>query len=151
MAGNGPSPKETEARRRNNAPGRGEWIEIHKPKLDKDEIVLPELGALERAKFNYKALSTWRVWRREPVTTYWTEGDIKAAKDILDLYNVKDWTKNAMEIRLRETALALNPKGKRDLRFKIMFGIGKEMTKEPKLPENVVSMDERRKNLGHGA
>jgi hypothetical protein len=146
-----PTPKPPEERINRAKPRRGEWIDLDKPELDKDEIVLPELGSIQRSKLNYKALSTWRVWRREPVTTYWTAADIKAAQDILELYNVKDWTRNAAEIRQRETALALNPKGKRDLRFRITFGVGKEATKEVKLPENVISMDARRQNLGHGA
>jgi hypothetical protein len=46
----------------------------------------------------------------------------------------------------------LSPKGKRDLRFRIGFGIGKEAIRERTPGDaNVISMDERRKALEHGA
>ena len=76
------------------------------------------------------------------------------AVNTVELYNLpgNQWIDNAAEIRLREDRLALSPKGKRDLRFRIGFGIGKEATKE-RLPgdANVINMDERRKQLEHGA
>jgi hypothetical protein len=70
----------------------------------------------------------------------------------LELYDVEDWTIHAAEIRLREDRLALSPKGKRDQRFRILFGVGKEATRERTPGDvNVISMDERRKASAAGA
>lgn len=148
-----PAPKHPSERRNRIPPARGEWIDIPAPSLD--EPCLPELTKLQKGHFNRIAKENYRVWRFEPVCAYWSKVDIKAAMNILELYNVDDWTRNAAEIRQRETALGLNPKGKRDLRFRITFGPGKEATKHEKIPaigdDNVVDMDARRQSLGHGA
>jgi hypothetical protein len=148
----GPVPKDPSERRRTNKPARGEWIDIDSPSLDTP--VLPPLTTIQKGRLNRKAKNKWRVWRLEPVTAHWSKSDIDTALDILELYNCDDWTRHAAEIRQRETQLALNPKGKRDQRFRITFGVGKEATKEDKTKttdDNVVELDSRRAALGHGA
>jgi len=151
MPASGPAPKEPSERRRNNVPTRGEWIDIHEPVLS--EPVLPEKPPFKRGRssFGIRAQKRWKRWRLDPVTTYWTEGDIDFALETLWLIDEEGVTiKTAPELRQRLTLLGLNPAGKRNLRFRITFGIGKEATKETKLPDNVVSMDERLKGLKHG-
>lgn len=151
MPGVGAAPKHPSQRRNHIAPARGEWIELPKPSLEPDEIRLRALKPFERAHFTPKAKAKWAVWRREPVTIYWSESDIDFALATLELYSCSDWTRHAAEIRLREDRLALTPKGKRDNRFKIMFGHGREASKDRPPPEadNVVHLDERLRNLHH--
>jgi hypothetical protein len=155
MAGvTGPAPKDPSERRNTTKPQRGEWIDIDARTIDKP--VLPEMPPFKRpfVPWRWKARQVWTAWRNDPVTTYWTDSDIEFAIGTLELYDVidGDWTVNAAEIRQREDRLGLNPKGKRDLRFRITFGAGKEATKnKPPLPDNVVSIDKRMAELKHGA
>jgi hypothetical protein len=147
-----PVPKDPSERRNRTKPARGEWIDL--PSAVLDEPVLPLKPPLKRpwTPFGTQAVKKWSEWRLDPVTTYWTRGDIGFALSTLELYDGKDWTIHASEIRLREDRLALSPKGKRDLRFRIGFGIGKEAIRERTPGDaNVISMDERRKALEHGA
>jgi hypothetical protein len=150
--GTGPAPKDPRERRNTTKPQRGEWIDIDATTIAKP--VLPVVPPFKRpfVPWRYKARQVWAAWRNDPVTGYWTDSDIAYALSTLELYDVEDWTVNAAEIRLREDRLALTPRGKRDLRFRITFGPGKEATKDRPAPDsNVISMDERRRELGHGA
>jgi hypothetical protein len=149
-----PVPKDPAERRNTTKPSRGEWIDIDVASID--EPILPKNPPAPRpfVVWGTMAIVKWRQWRLDPVTTYWTKGDIAFAVATLELYNLpgSDWTRNASEIRLREDRLALTPRGKRDLRFRITFGAGKEATKDrPVGDTNVINMDERRKRLEHGA
>lgn len=146
------APKDPSERRRRNMPARGEWIDIDATTID--EPVLPQKPPTPRPFVTWRAtpLEVWKAWRNDPVTGHWSEADIEFAIRTLELYNFpgNGWIKNAAEIRQRETALALNPKGKRDLRFRTNFGPGVTATKDKPLPENVVPIDERRQQLSHG-
>jgi hypothetical protein len=149
-----PWPKDPSERRNRTKPARGEWIDLPDSILDKP--VLPLVPPMKRPMVPWRreAIAKWQQWRLDPVTTYWTQGDISFALSTLELYDCpgSEWTVNAAEIRLREDRLALSPKGKRDLRFRIGFGVGKEATRERTTGDsNVISMDERRKTLEHGA
>ena len=155
MAGIGAAPKDPSERHpRAKTPQRGEWIDINAPEIETP--VLPEKPPHKRkmVPWRQQALKIWAAWRLDPVTAFWSKSDITFALATLELYDLPgpQWTKNAAEIRQRETALALNPKGKRDLRYRITFGPGKEATKERSVGDaNVISMDARRNQLGHGA
>jgi hypothetical protein len=147
-----PYPKDPSERRNRTKPARGEWIDL--PSATLEEPVLPLTPPQKRSwvPFGAAARRKWSEWRLDPVTTYWTRGDVSFALSTLELYDVEDWTIHAAEIRLREDRLALSPKGKRDQRFRILFGVGKEATRERTPGDvNVISMDERRKALEHGA
>jgi hypothetical protein len=152
MASPGPAPKHPSERRNRTAPVRGEFIEIDKPVLNKDEIKLRALTSLEQARLNHKARQKWRIWRREPVTRFWTQSEVDFALDTLELFNCDDWTRNAGEIRLRMDRLALTPEGKKRQRYKITFGgIGREQSKDRPPPDadNVVHIDSRLRDLHH--
>lgn len=149
-----PFPKDPSERRNRTKPARGEWIDL--PSAVLENPVLPEKLPYKRpwVPWGRVARAKWAEWRLDPVTTYWTKADISFALSTLELYDLPgyDWTRNAAEIRLREDRLALTPKGKRDQRFRIGFGIGKEATRERTPGDaNVISMDERRKALERGA
>ena len=154
MAGIGAAPKDQSERKRNVKPARGEWIDIDSRTIDTPVLPLVPPTIRPFVPWRREAVRKWQVWRLDPVTAYWSDSDIEFALGTLEFYNVpgSDWIKNAAEIRQREDRLALNPKGKRDLRFRITFGPGKEATRDrPTGDTNVISMDERRKQLEHGA
>jgi hypothetical protein len=115
MAGRGPAPAET--RRRSSAPARGDWVYL--PPLTKP--VLPALP--KRAKgtgaWSARTRAAWKAWRSDRVTGEYSVADIQAAIDLAYLY--EEWVRGAdvaAEIRQRQDRLGLNPKGKRDLRWK---------------------------------
>lgn len=116
MAGRGPAPAET--RRRSNAPARGDWVYL--PPLEKP--VLPALPKRAKATGTWSARTraAWAAWRTDRVTGEYSPADIQAAIDLAYLY--EEWVRGAdvaAEIRQRQDRLGLNPKGKRDLRWKV--------------------------------
>lgn len=115
MAGRGPAPKQ-EGRRNKTAPQRGEWIDL--PPLE--QSVLPDLPEGEWSDRTYEA---WGRWREDPATTQYDPADIQNAIDLAYLYEA--WVREptaalAGEIRQRQDRLGLNPKGKRDLRWRVV-------------------------------
>lgn len=113
MAGPAPAPKDQ--RRRRNKPARGEWVDLAPLK----EPAIPSLAELEpEVIWGEGTVRAWEAWRKDPVTALWTEADLAYAVDTILLHNA-DPVKNAAEIRLRMTTLGLNPKGKRDLRWRV--------------------------------
>lgn len=117
MAGQGPAP--AEKRRRRNIPARGEWVDL--PPLTKP--ILPTLP--RRAKraggWSARTRSAWKAWRTDPVTTQYGPAEIQAAIDLAYLYEemVRGKLSLLPEIRQMQDRLGLNPKGKRDLRWRV--------------------------------
>jgi hypothetical protein len=147
-----PYPKDPSERRNRTKPARGEWIDLDSSELAEPVLPLKPPHKRPFVPFGSAACKKWSAWRLDPVTTYWTRADIAFALSTLELYDCDDWTKNAAEIRLREDRLALTPEGKKKQRYRILFGIGKEATRERTPGDaNVISMDERRKALERGA
>ena len=112
MAGRGPAPKAN--RQRHGAPTRGEWIDL--PYLENP--VLPELPA---GDWSQRTRDAWDSWRKDSVTSQYSRADIQAAVDLAYVY--EQWVNEptiaiASEIRQRQDRLGLNPKGKRDLRWR---------------------------------
>ena len=106
MAGHGPAPKLKGERRRYGQPSRGEWVDLEVP----DEPVLPP--------FNRETMTckerTWNVWRQCGPATQYGEEDVEAIIQLAEL-----WAElSPIEIDRRMTYLGLNPKGKRDLRWR---------------------------------
>lgn len=112
MAGRGPAPKTN--RQRRGEPLRGEWIDL--PHLENP--VLPELPA---GDWSQRTRDAWDSWRKDSVTSQYSRADIQAAVDLAYVY--EQWVNEptiaiAAEIRQRQDRLGLNPKGKRDLRWR---------------------------------
>jgi len=106
MAGIGPAPKSAELRRRYNQPARGEWIDL-------EPLEEPVLGPFNRETMTLPA-RMWDGWRRSPVTGQYDDSDVEAIYDL-----ARDWAEMSFADRDRRmTYLALNPKGKRDLRWR---------------------------------
>lgn len=120
MAGRGPAPKPSNRRRRANKPTRGEWLEVSKP----DTPTLPELPerSEDEGGWSKRTTFTWDAWRFDPASTSFGPSEIAAAVDLAYLFEayVRGETKLAPEIRLRMDGLGLTPKGKRDLRIKVV-------------------------------
>lgn len=123
MAGHGRAPKPPEQRRNRVPPKRGEWVEL----APLSKPVLPALPkrAAKSGPWSARSRTAWKSWRADPVTGEYSEADIQAALDLIFIY--EDWVRNgtaslAGEVRQRQDRLGLNPKGKRDLRWRIGSG-----------------------------
>jgi len=113
----GPVPKDPGARRRQNVPARGEWVDL----VPLEAPVLPVLPKRARnAKWSERTLMAWDAWRMDPVTGQYGPADVQAA---LELAHVMEeyvrGREKAAEVRLRMDGLGLSPKGKRDLRWRV--------------------------------
>lgn len=112
MAGRGPAPAET--RRRRNEPARGEWVDLEPLEVP----VLPELP--DAGELPVWSVSLWDAWRSDPVTAQWSPGDVAYALETIRLHAADPGGKRANEVRLRMDGLGLTPKGKRDLRWRVV-------------------------------
>ena len=112
MAGIGPAPKAR--RQRRGEPLRGEWVDL--PPLE-----APVLPALPKGKWSARTKKAWAAWRADPVTSQYSVADIQAAIDLAYTYEL--WVKfpdtYKAEMRQMQDRLGLNPKGKRDLRWRV--------------------------------
>ena len=154
-----PAPKDPSERRRRNVPERGEWVDITTERLPDDQVILPPLperwyehpktGEKIHQPWSDQAKRAWEAWSRDPVSVYWSEGDIETAWQTIELID-NGSHRLAPEIRQRMTALALTPAGKRNLRFRVTpkFEVGHEA---PRVKPVKDELDERRKRLSHGA
>ena len=101
----GPDPKPRDQRRNRTEPTRGEWVDLEP--LDKP--ILPAYqGSMSMPRW------MWDGWRQDPITSEYTEGDIRMA-----LYLAREWAlMTHAERRQLLVALGMTPKGRRDLRFR---------------------------------
>ena len=120
MAGKGPAPKAPEDRRRRNAPAAGEWIDLPG---ELTSAVLPALPARGKGTGSWSARTraAWKSWRADPVTSQYGPADVQLALDLAWLY--EQWVREPMaslagEIRQRQDALGLTPKGRQSLRWR---------------------------------
>ena len=109
MAGRGPAPKDPSQRRRRNEPMRGEWVEL-------PPLKAPILGPVD-PEWGRETDEMWEAWRADPVTTQWSPADIAFATQTARLM---DAGAPPNELRLRMDSLGLTPKGKRDLRWRLV-------------------------------
>jgi len=130
MAGRGPAPNQN--RQRRNKPARGDWLDLE----PLEEPVLPELGDLfvpadgeSMPAWMPVTRLLWAAWRQDPVTATWNASDTAFAVDTI-LLHAAAAVKSANEIRLRMESLGLTPKGRRDLRLRLM-----EDSDEPEEPD----------------
>jgi hypothetical protein len=106
MPGTGPAPKLKGERRRYNQPARGEWVDL-------EPLEEPILIPYDRSWMTVKE-KMWNGWRDDPVTSQYSPADIMAIEDLAER-----WTEMTFADRDRRMdRLALNPKGKRDLRWR---------------------------------
>jgi hypothetical protein len=63
--------------------------------------------------------TTWEMWRQDPATSQYTPAEIAYALDTIWLYNQMT-ASTASEVRLRMDGLGLTPKGKKDLRYRVI-------------------------------
>lgn len=117
MAGMGPAPKDASQRRRRNEPARGEWVEI--PNVAPNPPVLPALPERLDEPWSDLTIVMWNAWRADPVSATFGPAEIAYALDSILLYEESRASK-ANELRLRMDGLGLTPKGKRDLRLRVV-------------------------------
>jgi hypothetical protein len=103
------APKQPGQRRRYNQPARGEWVDL--PPLQ--EPVLPAYPP-EWTGEQVIPRYVWDLWRQDPVTSQWTPADIATVLEMGQRY----YTLADSERRIVQTSLGLNPRGRRDLRWR---------------------------------
>ncbi len=120
MAGRGPAPKEPDQRRRGAKPQRGEWVDISAPARP----VLPTLTSVEKGrKWDARTRRAWEAWRQDAATSMYGPAEVAAAIELAYLFDdfvVYGPASAAPELRLRMDGLGLTPKGKRDLRWRVV-------------------------------
>lgn len=115
----GPAPKPPEQRRRRNVPERGDWIDIPADaRIDEDPPALPVRDWTEGT------LRWWAELWQLPQATLWPNGCVETLARLALLRELV-WTGAASaadrsEIRQIEDRFGLNPKGLRDLRWRIV-------------------------------
>lgn len=115
MAGRGSAPKDPTLRQRRNAPMRGDWLVL-------PEVVdpVPDMPARDGGWLP-QVEEAWRSWWSDPASTQWGPAQQNAVLELLVLTSAF-WggeIKVANEMRLRQDALGLTEKGKRDLRWRL--------------------------------
>lgn len=113
MAGTGRAPKDPAERRNRTPPSRGEWVDL-------EPLTKPVLPELPGEEWSPRTRVAWAAWRADPVTSQYSSADVQAAIDLAYVY--EQWVDGravADEVRQRQDRLGLNPKGKRDLRWRV--------------------------------
>lgn len=140
-----PTPKPLEERRNTSAPRRGEWVDL--PASGTFKAVLPALPKKDPYGGAWPTATkrAWEAWRKDPVTTQYSEADIDYALDTIFLHTLmQDEPKRyASEVSKRMNDLGLTPSGKRALRFRLpQFAEAQEQV-ESKKRQNKRSKDRR--------
>jgi len=118
MAGRGPAPKPEEQRRRRNAPGRGEWVELPPTNTAR----APKMPTAPRGGWAVGTKEAWKLWHADPASLVWSPADRAAVAQLAGLHHELERGKLSLagEVRLRMESLGLTQKGKRDLRLRIV-------------------------------
>lgn len=121
MAGRGAAPKFQEDRAGTQTPSRGEWQDC--PPLRARVLPpLPRRGQGE-GSWSVRAKRMWEAWSKDPVTAFFGPSEIAQAVELAFLFEelVREPTPpKSAEVRQWSDRLGLNPKGKRDLRFRLV-------------------------------
>lgn len=119
MAGRGPPPKATAARRRRVEPGRGDWVILRTHGIEP-----PALPPRGRGRGRWSALTraAWSTWWSDPASTQWSEGDRDLVLHLAEVF--EEWVRRrtpslAGEVRQLRDHLGLSPKGRQDRRWTI--------------------------------
>lgn len=117
----GPAPKAPEERRNKAKPRAGEWVDLPAEGFKK---VLPPLPARmpEGEAWPPQTKRAWKAWSADPATTQYSQGDIDFALDSILIHAYFTWEpkKWASELTARMDRMGLTPKGKRDLRYRLV-------------------------------
>ena len=116
MAGRGPAPKEQ--RRRVNEPQRGEWRELP----PRNPAKPPAMRAAPAGGWATGTRAAWKAWWSDPASLVWTPAERDAVFQLAWLHHLleRGEISRASEVRLRMDGLGLTPKGKRDLRMRVV-------------------------------
>lgn len=119
--------KEPGQRRRYNQPAHGEWVDLP----DDFEPPLPPYPAawFRHGQREYAIPKwMWELWRADPVTSQWTPADVATALELgARFYHYDDATRFRIQ-----TALGLNARGRRDLRWRVARQTEKTGTDAPR-------------------
>lgn len=113
MAGRGPAPKDPTARRRNNAPARGEWQAA--PGVGWQHGPVPPYPA----GITHQAQIAWRTWFGAWYAAHWGPDAVPALRQLIKLYDQVERGKHVLagELRLGMDTWGISPKGQQDRRW----------------------------------
>lgn len=117
----GPPPKDPANRRRRNVPERGEWVNL--PPLD-DSFKVPAISKRGKGHGTWSGRTkrAWHAWWNDPAVQMWSEAERDTVIDLAYIH--EEWVRGdnrlISEVRLRMDGLGLTPKGKKDLRWKVV-------------------------------
>jgi len=116
MAGRGPAPKASSARRRRNEPARGEWAVLTQKSPRRPALPRPT----PKGGWSAFAKAEWARWWASPMAAMWDDSD-RGTLELLLVFteSVRETPQASMatQIRLYRDSLGLTPKGRRDLRW----------------------------------
>lgn len=120
MAGRGFAPKDPAQRRNTAKPARGEWMDV--PAFHDGPV--PKMPARRRGEgvWPKSVQRAWTAWWQDGASTLWSSADVDAVivcARLLEAIEAGE-LKYAAELRLRMDGLGLSPKGKRDLRLRVV-------------------------------
>ena len=116
----GPPPKDQSTRRRRNPPSRGEWTPIPSA----SDRPVPRIPTRPRGEgaWTVGTRRAWVGWWTDGSSLTWSAADFESVVMLAYLWQkVEDGNlRLASEVRLRMDGLGLSPKGKRDLRLRVV-------------------------------
>jgi hypothetical protein len=131
----GPPPKPRHQRRRQNKPAGGEWVMLPVEGRTEKPPALPRFR-----KWSAQTREWWGVIWHSPMATQWHDCDVHVLLELAVLredFRADPKPSLASEIRQREDAFGLTPKGRQALRWRIA---------EEQGPATVTPLQPRRRN-----
>lgn len=118
MAGRGPAPKDPAQRRTRHEPQRGEWSELP----PRNPARPPAMRAAPAGGWATGTRAAWKAWWADPASLIWTPAERDAVFQLAMLHHLleRGEISRASEVRLRMDGLGLTPKGKRELRLRVV-------------------------------
>lgn len=113
MAGHGPAPKDPTARRRANAPARGEWAAAPGEGWQHGPVPPCPAGVTKPTQ------DAWRTWFTSWYAAHWSPADLPQLRQLAHIFDAVargDYVR-ATELRLWLDTWGISPKGQQDRRW----------------------------------
>lgn len=113
MAGHGPAPKPPGARRRRNAPARGDWVATPGEGWQYGPTPPCPAGVVKPTQ------DAWRTWFASWYAAHWTPADLPQLRQLAHIFDAVSRGKvtAATELRLWLDTWGISPKGQQDRRW----------------------------------
>lgn len=116
MAGQGRAPKPPEQRRNRTKPSAGEWREIPW----ESGLKVPKMPAAPKGGWRAATRRAWSCWWADGAASLWGPAEVELLETLVRAYDrfARGDLSVLSELRLRQDALGLTPKGKQQLRWR---------------------------------